>query len=81
MKNSAITEQDYQVHVYTIPQWDNSTYAKLNQALNKKSEIERWSVDLENWEKVLCVKTNSLTEQDVKSYLMLNGIIAEVMNH
>lgn len=52
--------------------------AKVTPKLNEQAGIESWSVDLEDPERTLTVKTTELEAEDIKKAVLKAGFIANV---
>ena len=74
--NQNKTTTEMEVLVFSTSIRNDRDVGIISEELNHLSGILDWSVDLEDWEKVLRVEGINLCSSDIKKCLLEHGIIA-----
>jgi hypothetical protein len=81
MENDIKTEAFQQVHVFTMHGFQPTMKALLEELLNSHKSISGWSLDLDDWENALCVKSSTLSSAEIQNMLKAQDLPIEIMNH
>jgi len=81
MENNTKTRAFEQVHVFAMHGFLPTMKSIVEELLNAHESITGWSLDLDDWENVLCVNFPTLSSAEIQSMLKAQSLPAEIMNH
>ncbi|KAB1065118.1 hypothetical protein [Salibacter halophilus] len=81
MENNSIPRTFQQVHVFTLHGFQPFMKKLLEELLNSHELISGWSLDIDDWENVLCVKSNTLSSIEIQNMLKAQDLPIAIMNH
>lgn len=81
MYNYTKTRQDQRVLIFSSTIKTKKDAEKVDKVLSQLNTIQRWTIDLDDWEKVMKVESNKLTCSEVEAIIESLGYRCSELNH